>query len=263
MRRRSEAEQVEHRRFAEGVPAVHDHPALGPPAVRQQRRVAVAHPVEIEAVVDRRGEARDLGIAGEALAHAEDPTHQQRRVDRRHLALPLARPSVDVDPVVEPALLVRLPFGKGAQRGARALEDRVAWLPAALRGDAHAGQAEADRGDAADLDVVVARRRAVGARSVADDPRCRIGLLPEERERAPRQILEGRVVGGGEHTRHRRRRSSGGVLFQRDRCRSRAECDRDRRPAREPRCVPAERPPATDHRGSLSRPAPARSPGWP
>ena len=257
MRRRSEAEQVEHRGFAEGVPAVHDHPALGPPAVRQQRRMAVAHPVEIEAVVDHRGQAWDLGIAGEALADTEDAAHQQRRVDRRHFALPLARPGVDVDPVIEPAVLVLLPLGKRAQRRARALEDGLARLPAPFRRDAHPRQAEADRRDAADLDVVVARRRSVGARSVADDARRRIGLLPEERERAPRQILEERVVIGGGRTRLRRTRASGGVLPQRGRRRGSAECDRDRRPAREPFRVPADRPPlpliAEAYRGQRGR----------
>ncbi len=158
----------------------------------------VAHPGEVQAAVDRVGESRDLGIAREALAGAQDAAEEQRRVDRRDLALPLTRSSVHVDPVIEPAAMMLEPIGEGPQRRARAQDGLLPRHPAALGGDAQAGETEPHRGDAAHLDVVVARRRAIGPRSIADDAGGRVGLLPEELKRPLRQILEKGLLGGGE-----------------------------------------------------------------
>jgi len=43
--------------------------------------MAVEHPAKVHAVVDIRGESRDLSIAGEALLYCEDSGQQQRCVD--------------------------------------------------------------------------------------------------------------------------------------------------------------------------------------
>jgi hypothetical protein len=63
-------------------------------------------------------------------------------------------------------------------------------------GDAQAAQAEADRGDAADIPRLAVNRQAVGSRTIPDEARGGIGLLPEELTRPPREVVEKPVVFG-------------------------------------------------------------------
>src|SRR5215470_15166166 len=48
MRRRADGHQVKHRALAVIMPAVFDEPGFGPPAVREQMRIAVEHPLKID-----------------------------------------------------------------------------------------------------------------------------------------------------------------------------------------------------------------------
>ena len=89
---------------------------------------------------------------------------------------------------------------------------RARSIASPVSADAQAGQPEAGRGDAAHVPVRFVVGRAVGAAAVADEAGPRVGFVPEEAERPPRQVLEERLVVGGEggpRGRSRRRRSGG------------------------------------------------------
>ena len=96
--------------------------------------------------------------------------------------------------MIEPAVFLRHLLGEPAQRRLGAVDCARAWLPAAGGGDAQPAQSEANGRDAADMGGVFAGGTTVGARAVADDAGADVRLLPEERKRPPRQILEKPVV---------------------------------------------------------------------
>src|SRR5436190_15328571 len=129
-----------------------------------------------------------------ALAHRQHAGQQQGRIDRGELALPLACAGVEVDEVVEPAVLLFHSPGEAPQRRSRAIDDLGAWQPAAVGGDAHSGKSETYRGNAADVASALVGRRPIGPCTVADDAGLRVRLLPEEHERAVREIFEERIV---------------------------------------------------------------------
>ncbi len=191
---RPDGQQVENHQLAVARPPRVEESRLRPPAVRQQGGVAGQHPPEIHPAVDRVRVADDVRIRVEAAADGQHAGEEQRGVDGGKLALPLAGPAAEVDEVEEPAAFVRHPLGEEAQRRTRAPHGLRAGQPAALGGDAQPAQAEPDRRDAAD----VVHRRPVGPRSIAHDAGGGVRLLPEEQERAARQVFEKRVVPGAE-----------------------------------------------------------------
>src|SRR5687768_18165565 len=127
------------------------------------------HPGEIDAPVDRVGQAGDLAVRGEALADGQDTGDEQRRIDRRQLAVPFPRAGTDVDEVKEPPALVRHPRGEEAQRCPGTLDGRRPRYPAAIGGNAETAETETDRRDTADVARVGVHRRASGTRAIADD----------------------------------------------------------------------------------------------
>lgn len=76
MRRRSDREHVENRVFAVRVPTWFQKTGFRFPAVREQQRVTVEHPAEVDAFVDLRGEANDLCVGREALSNGQNPGEQ-------------------------------------------------------------------------------------------------------------------------------------------------------------------------------------------
>src|SRR5215831_19689312 len=75
----------------------------------RERRPAVPGPVPVGPAVDRVGQAADLGLVGRVLVEirggGEHPREQERRVDRGELTLPHAAAGLDVEEVVEEALV--------------------------------------------------------------------------------------------------------------------------------------------------------------
>ena len=92
------------------VPASSEKPRLRFPPMREDQRIAGEHPREINAAVDRIGEPHDLGIEVETSTDRQHAAEQQRRVDRRKLAPPLAYAGAQIDEVKEPAVLLRHPL---------------------------------------------------------------------------------------------------------------------------------------------------------
>ena len=113
--------------------------------------MAREHPLEIDAAIDTVRVSRNRGVVRETLAHCQHARQQQRRVDGRELALPLACAGVEVDEVVVPAALLLHVLGEKPYRSPRTIEDLRARQPAALGGNAHPCQPESDRCDAADV----------------------------------------------------------------------------------------------------------------
>ena len=151
MRGGGNAEQVQDHQFAVVIPAPRQETGFGLPSLRQLAARAGEHPGEVDASVDRIGRPDDRGIRFEASPHREHAGEEQRRVDRRQLALPRARAGAHVHEMVEPAVLLRTSPGEERQRRPYARENLRSRDPAAFGRDAHARQAEADRRDAADV----------------------------------------------------------------------------------------------------------------
>lgn len=101
--------------------------------------MAVEHPAEVNAVVNPVREANDFRIAGEALLYSENTAEQQRRVDRGDLAVPAPVACFCVEPVVEPAALMKGSRIEKAQRDASAFDRLAAWNPIPISGDAESG----------------------------------------------------------------------------------------------------------------------------
>ena len=106
MRRRGDPENVEDHQFAVVLPPRRQESRFRLPSHRQQRRVAVSHPLEIDAAIRGVGRACERRVVLEALTGGEDAGHQQRCVNRRKLAVPYAHARLRVDEVREPAVLV-------------------------------------------------------------------------------------------------------------------------------------------------------------
>ena len=108
MRRRAQAEHVQEQPLVVALPAVREEAGLRPPAVRE-RRAAVPGPVPVGPAVERVGQAADLGLVGRVVVEigggGEHAREQERRVDRGQLALPDAAAGLDVEEVVEEALV--------------------------------------------------------------------------------------------------------------------------------------------------------------
>ena len=115
MRRRADAEQVQDHQLAVVLPARIKEAALGLPAHGQQVRMAVQHPREIDALIHGRRVSHDGPVVAKALAGGQHAGKQERGVDRRQLALPLASARLRVDEVIEPPALVRHPAPRGTE----------------------------------------------------------------------------------------------------------------------------------------------------
>src|SRR5690349_25109129 len=105
------------------------------PTVREERRMAIQHPAEVDALINRVRAPHDLRIVLETLPHREDAPEEQRRIDRRDLTLPLAGPRVNVQPVIEPPMHRLQIVGEGAKRRPCPREQDRPRLPPPLRRD--------------------------------------------------------------------------------------------------------------------------------
>ena len=183
--RRCDREQVQDHQLARVLPPRLEKAALRLPSHREQVRVPVEHPGEVDPFVDGGCVAHDGAIRRQCLSCRQHTREQQGGVDGRQFAPPFPGAGARVDEVVEPAALVRHAVGKEAQRRAHARDGIFAWRPPALGGDTQCSQAEPRRGDAGDVLLARLMRRAVGARAVADLPGGIVSVFPEEPERSP------------------------------------------------------------------------------
>ena len=100
--------------------------------------MAVEHPAKVDAFVNVRSEPNDLRVGSKALPRGEHTREEQSGVDRRDFAVPAAFASAGVEPVIEPAALLKGARVEEAQRVASTLESVGALDPVAIRGDAEA-----------------------------------------------------------------------------------------------------------------------------
>ena len=212
VRRRAEGEDVEDHPLVVALPVERVEPVLRRPAHRDERR-ARTRPAPLDASVERVGRGADRllvgGVAVEVLLRRQRAGHQQRGVDRREFDVGgEARAVRELEEVVEEPLVAGDPrrlrplrqVQQVLQRRAGPRGGRGARHVAALRADRVGGEAEADRGDAAE----VARRPAVG-----HEPRGRVGRIPKPLEGPRLERLEQRVEPRG--ARQRRARRGGGI----------------------------------------------------
>ena len=148
--------------------------------------------VPLDAAVERVGQLADLLLLGRVavveLLREEDPHHQQRRVDRRELGVPVARAVLHVEEVVEEAPAAGRAGGlrplrgvqEKAERRERPLGGLLAGDVAALDADAVGREPEPDGGDAGEGRV---------GRTVGDEPVRRVRRLPEPGERPRLHVL--------------------------------------------------------------------------
>src|SRR5208282_3918934 len=105
---RAQPQDVEQQAFVVALPTVWDESALRPPAVRECG-CAIASPVPIGALVERIGEAADLGLVGGVTVKIggdrQRAREQKGRIDGRQLALPNAPACFDVQKMIEEAVV--------------------------------------------------------------------------------------------------------------------------------------------------------------
>src|SRR6185436_2559631 len=102
------AEDVEQKALVVAFVAVRQEVGLGLPAV-SERRTPIARPIPVSSTVECVRQAADLGlvvgILVEIAGAGEHAREQKRRVEGRQLALPNPPAGVDVEEVVEEALV--------------------------------------------------------------------------------------------------------------------------------------------------------------
>ena len=166
---------------------------------------AVPGPVPVGPAVERVGQAADLGLVGrvavEVGGDCQRAGEQKRRVDGGQLALPDAAAGLDVQEVVEEALVtggVRLGPLRAVEQIAQSFAgDLRGELPddhAALDDDRDRRQGHADGGDA---------DRSVRVGLVADQPVVRVGLVQVVQHRGQLQPVQSWSVGSRYSRRHR------------------------------------------------------------
>ena len=190
-----EREQVHEHRFVVAAPVVFEEAGFGRPAEADRRRARLG-PAPVDATIELVGKAADLDFlrmrAVEVRLAEEHAREQQCGVDRRQLAVVVARAGAHVEEMVEEALvsghavracaLWRVP--QEAQRGQHALAGVGPCDVAALDTDRIRSKAEADSRDARER----WRRIAVG-----DEPVLRIRGVPEEAERSFFEVDQDRL----------------------------------------------------------------------
>ncbi len=196
MRRRAEAERVEEQRLRIAFPAIGQEARLASPAVRH-RDPPVLRPLPVHSPVQRVGELADaalvVGRAVEVLGGEQRARDQERRVDRRHLAVPRSGAAVHVEEVVVEAAAAgrvqRRPLHtvrEERERGERAPQRLVARDPPALDADRIRREPEPRRGDAA---------RPAGPRAIGDEPVALARHVRKILERLALHLVEQRSVG--------------------------------------------------------------------
>ena len=147
---RADAEKIHGGELAVFVVAILDE-AFGIPAVGEEFAVSVGHPDKVVAAIEKGCEIGDLVVFVEVGSTGERPGKQPDGVAGRHLDVLPALPGVDVEEVVEPAVLVgHQSAGVAAESAARTIFGLVAGDPLALGTDAECGEGEAgDAGAAA------------------------------------------------------------------------------------------------------------------
>src|SRR6185503_1244897 len=98
--------------------------------------MAVEHPAKIDAPVDPICEPDDFHILTKALPDRKNARNQQRCVDRRDFAVPTTLTGFRIQPVIEPAALMKGPRIKESKRVACALECLLLLNPVATDCDA-------------------------------------------------------------------------------------------------------------------------------
>src|SRR5262249_54868136 len=145
---RSDAHQVHQRKLAVLLVARDEEAGLGHPAVGEQVGMAVAHPLVIDTFPDFAGESRHFGLFAEALRGCERARVKPSTVADGDLALRAielasgGRPErsgieagagaltlLDVEPVIEPAVLLGRVIGVVAEGVEGALAELFARHP--------------------------------------------------------------------------------------------------------------------------------------
>ncbi len=210
MRRRAEGEDVEDHRLVVAAPLVVDEAVLGVPAHARPRGGFGLRPVPFGPAVERFGELADLALRGivavEVGLAEERAGEEQRRVDRSTARRARSGSASHVEEVVEETSVAgrrrSAPRPCGAAPRKRSVVSTrsrrlLAGDPAALDADRIGGEPETDGGDAGER----GRRPAVGHQAVG------VGLLPEEKEGALRDVVEERLLADHDRGRRRARRS--------------------------------------------------------
>src|SRR5262249_20846405 len=160
--------KTQNRVLAVVVPAAAQEAGFRLPAVRQQQRISVQHPSEINALVDLCRQGNDLRVVGELRSHRQNAREQERSVYRRNLALPSTLAGIKVHPVIEPPVYILRAVQEEAERHSQPPPRLVAKNPMSIRGDAQRSETKSGGADARDVvtRVPVSDSRAVCVRAV-------------------------------------------------------------------------------------------------
>jgi len=178
-------QQAQDHELAVVVPTGSDEAGLGGPTHREGIAPG-QHPRPVHPSVEMLGQVHDVPVSGEVMSAGQHAGQQQGRVDRGQFAVSPALPGLHVDEVIEESVFVGHVPGQEAQRGANPSLDLRPGGVAALVGDAQCGQAEAGGGDAGHATLL----QACGPGPVPDLPGSGTGLLPEEQEGGPLDLVE-------------------------------------------------------------------------
>ena len=188
MRRRSQAQQVNHHQLAVVIPAIGQESKLGRPAVRQKNGV-FREPAPIHAGENLRCQPGDLRIT-KMLPGGKHAAQQNSRVHRRNFRVPDPLAAGDVGPVEkESAVRGHLPRQE-VKRDDHSIACFFVGHPAALLADTQRRQAEAGSRDAGH-DAAVG---AVGFRPVFHQSGVGMALLPEIKETCLFNFIQETVV---------------------------------------------------------------------
>jgi hypothetical protein len=147
--------------------------------VREQKRISVEHPFEINSLVDSVGEINDFGIGAKILTRCQYPCQQEGGIDGGYFAIPSSLSGFRVQPMIEPSALLKSFLRKKAKCVTRSFHSLLRSYPLSLGGNAKSGQTKTCGRDTRNIAMTLSERRTIHSRAVGYQACLRIRLLPK------------------------------------------------------------------------------------
>src|ERR1700691_2177127 len=189
MRKRSQAEEIDHHHFAVVVPAIGQKNEFGGPAMRQERGV-FGQPAPIDSVKDFVGQKADIGMFLEVPPASENPAQEDRRIDGRNFRIPNSLTGIQVREVIKESAMSGHRFPQKTQSDQDPLPRVRNGNEPTIFADAQCREPKAGCRNAGDHRIAARRRVA----AIPYQPGLRACLIPKILEVPLLQFLEKLVI---------------------------------------------------------------------